>query len=73
MLMGQYGVIEPSSTGADPIVQPAAHQTSDWVENVDWEAVNALFPADPTTGEVNLDGYHDPSISMNWQQWQDWT
>ena len=73
MLMGQYGVIEPSSTGADPIVQSAAHQTSDWVENVDWEAVNALFPADPTTGEVNLDGYHDPSISMNWQQWQDWT
>lgn len=40
------------------------------LEDVDWEALNSIFPADPTTGEFNLAGFHDPSISINWQQWR---
>ena len=74
MLMGQYGIGSSSSTASQPIAQPGVQQggqAGPWLEDIDWETINAIFPADPATGEVNLSGYHDPSNSMNRQQWQD--
>lgn len=75
-LMSQFGMGGPSSSSAAHLVaQPGVQQEgqpSPWSEDVDWEAINALFPVDPTTGEVNLAGYHDPSIGIDWQQWQEW-
>lgn len=73
--MSQYGTGSPSSSAAHLVGQPGMQQedqTSPWSEDIDWEAVNAIFPVDPSTGEVNLAGYHDPSIGINWQQWQQW-
>lgn len=76
ILMSQYGIGGPSSSSAAHLVaQPGVQQegqTSLLSEDIDWEAVNAIFPVDPTTGEVNLAGYHDPSIGINWQQWPEW-
>lgn len=75
VLMSQYGMGSPSSSAAHPAAQPGVQQggpTSPWPEDIDWEAVNAIFPVDPATGEVNLAGYHDPSIGIDWQQWQEW-
>lgn len=73
MLVGQLGVESPSGSAAHMMVQPGVHQGSPaggWLDNIDWDAINAIFPSDPTTGEINLAGYHDPSISMDWQQWR---
>ncbi|PKS10550.1 hypothetical protein jhhlp_002304 [Lomentospora prolificans] len=47
-----------------------SHSGVNELEGIDWDTLNAIFPADPTTGELNLAGYHDPSISINWQEWR---
>ena len=76
LLIGQYGGIGgPGSATGHSDLQTGLHREaheSAWPEDIDWEAVNAIFPLDPATGEVNLAGYHDPSISINWQQWEEW-
>ncbi|SPO00940.1 related to binuclear zinc cluster transcription factor that regulates the ratio between aurofusarin and rubrofusarin biosynthesis [Cephalotrichum gorgonifer] len=72
MMAGQY-VGGGSDSPVNPSLQPGAQQggrAGDWAEAIDWDAINDIFPADPTTGEVNFGAYHDPSISINWQQWR---
>ena len=33
------------------------------------DIMSGLFTADPQTGEVNVSGYGDPSLGINWQYW----
>jgi hypothetical protein len=33
------------------------------------DVINAIFPNDPITGELNISGFHDPSLGINWQRY----
>lgn len=33
------------------------------------EMFDALFPINPSTGQLDLPGYHDPNLGMRWQTW----
>ncbi|KAI8153633.1 Bikaverin cluster transcription factor bik5 [Colletotrichum sp. SAR 10_70] len=39
------------------------------LEGVDWDIINNLFPHDPSTGELNISGFHDPSLGLNGFHW----
>ncbi|KAF6840088.1 fungal specific transcription factor domain-containing protein [Colletotrichum plurivorum] len=39
------------------------------LEGVDWDIINDLFPHDPNTGELNISGFHDPSLGLNGFHW----
>lgn len=65
--------LAPGTGGALPVYGSSAEirpNVVNQLEGIDWEAISSIFPADPTTGEINLAGYHDPSISINWQEWR---
>ncbi|KAK1726747.1 fungal-specific transcription factor domain-containing protein [Colletotrichum acutatum] len=34
------------------------------LESVDWDIINGLFPHDPSTGELNIAGYNDPTLGL---------
>ncbi|KAJ9142092.1 Fungal specific transcription factor domain-containing protein [Pleurostoma richardsiae] len=36
-------------------------------ENIDWDAINALFPQDPQSQPGNYTGFLDPTSGMKWQ------
>lgn len=37
------------------------------MENIDWDALNALFPPDPQTGDINFQNFANPNIGgMKW-------
>lgn len=37
------------------------------MEAIDWDAISALFPTDPQTGGLSIQGFHDPNFSIaNW-------
>ncbi|KAI1382071.1 hypothetical protein F4677DRAFT_439875 [Hypoxylon crocopeplum] len=37
------------------------------MDTIDWETINALFPNDPQTGGLSIQGFHDPSFTVaNW-------
>lgn len=33
------------------------------------DIINNLFPHDPSTGELNISGFHDPSLGLNGFHW----
>ncbi|KAH6660031.1 hypothetical protein BKA67DRAFT_509994 [Truncatella angustata] len=37
------------------------------MDTIDWDTMYALFPNDPSTGGLSIQGYHDPTFGMfNW-------
>ncbi|XXG94540.1 Uroporphyrinogen decarboxylase in heme biosynthesis [Hypoxylon texense] len=34
------------------------------MDTLDWDTINALFPTDPQTGGLSIQGFHDPSFSI---------
>ncbi|KAI8632303.1 hypothetical protein F5Y19DRAFT_359046 [Xylariaceae sp. FL1651] len=54
----------PSTASAAPAVS-ARH--GNIMDNIDWDTMYALFPNDTQTGELSIQGYHDPNFGiMNW-------
>ncbi|KAI0013499.1 hypothetical protein F4779DRAFT_625316 [Xylariaceae sp. FL0662B] len=42
-------------------------QGTNIMDNIDWDTVNALFPQDPQTGGLSIQGFHDASFGVqNW-------
>ncbi|ORY65818.1 uncharacterized protein BCR38DRAFT_428445 [Pseudomassariella vexata] len=38
-----------------------AAQVGNIMDTIDWDTINALFPNDPQTGGLSIQGYHDPT------------
>ncbi|KAI1423948.1 hypothetical protein F5Y12DRAFT_754857 [Xylaria sp. FL1777] len=39
------------------------------MDNIDWDTMYALFPNDTQTGELSIQGYHDPNFTVvNWSR-----
>jgi hypothetical protein len=36
--------------------------------DIDWEVMNELFTNDPNTGDLNISGFSDPALTLNWDQ-----
>lgn len=34
------------------------------MDTLDWDTINALFPSDPQTGGLSIQGYHDPNFGI---------
>ncbi|KAK3694990.1 fungal-specific transcription factor domain-containing protein [Podospora appendiculata] len=73
---GNPGSPENSSDGGSVVGHPQRHgslagQSSHEhvMDNLDWDAINTLFPADPNTGEFNFNSFMDPSIGMMGGNW----
>ncbi|KAI2629013.1 hypothetical protein GGS21DRAFT_492565 [Xylaria nigripes] len=37
------------------------------MDNIDWDTMYTLFPNDTQTGELSIQGYHDPNFSVHWR------
>ncbi|KAH9902021.1 hypothetical protein F4778DRAFT_104401 [Xylariomycetidae sp. FL2044] len=40
--------------------QPGQQGGGNIMDTIDWDTINTLFPYDPQTGSLSLQGYHDP-------------
>ncbi|KAI0548303.1 hypothetical protein F4679DRAFT_325810 [Xylaria curta] len=46
---------------------PNMLQQGNIMDNIDWETMYTLFPNDTQTGELSIQGYHDPNFGIvNW-------
>ncbi|KAI8960930.1 hypothetical protein F5Y11DRAFT_328203 [Daldinia sp. FL1419] len=34
------------------------------MDNIDWDTINSLFPSDPQTGGLSIQGFHDPNFTV---------
>ncbi|KAI0200121.1 hypothetical protein F4808DRAFT_178931 [Astrocystis sublimbata] len=63
--------VPPGDSAQDPNMphqqQQPHQQQGNIMDNIDWETMYALFPNDTQTGELSIQGYHDPNFGIvNW-------
>ncbi|KAI1828115.1 hypothetical protein F4861DRAFT_243943 [Xylaria intraflava] len=54
----------PTSTSVAP---DSNMQHGNIMDNIDWDTMYTLFPNDTQTGELSIQGYHDPNFGVNWR------
>ncbi|RYC63724.1 hypothetical protein CHU98_g2504 [Xylaria longipes] len=56
-----------STIAGGPVPDPNIPQQGNIMDSIDWETMYALFPNDTQTGELSIQGYHDPNFGIvNW-------
>ncbi|KAI0432934.1 hypothetical protein F5Y09DRAFT_352684 [Xylaria sp. FL1042] len=59
---------DSSSPGAGGVLDSNAPQ-GNIMDNIDWDTMYTLFPNDTQTGELSIQGYHDPNFGVvNWSR-----
>ncbi|KAI1432387.1 hypothetical protein GGR50DRAFT_697083 [Xylaria sp. CBS 124048] len=57
----------PDSTGMPQQHQGNGNVNGNVMDNIDWDTMYTLFPNDTQTGELSIQGYHDPNFGVNWR------